>query len=117
MRSIRIIKRYLRRGLRGAAQAGLEESPPHRRPQRATAMARKPTAPETPSAPAGGAVVKAAPGVAVPDGTAPPPPSKKPFWTHLYFQVLLAIAPGALIGHFYPSGVDAAGRPEPGLGE
>jgi len=80
-------------------------------------MARKPTAPETPSAPAGGAVVKAAPGVAVPDGTAPPPPSKKPFWTHLYFQVLLAIALGALIGHFYPSGVDAAGRPEPGLGE
>jgi aerobic C4-dicarboxylate transport protein len=49
--------------------------------------------------------VKAAPGVAVPDPVEPPPspPAKKPIWTHLYFQVLVAIGLGALIGHFWPS--------------
>src|SRR3954454_1874553 len=30
-------------------------------------------------------------------------PSHKPFWTHLYFQVLTAIAIGVLLGYFYPS--------------
>ncbi|MFN3807334.1 dicarboxylate/amino acid:cation symporter [Asticcacaulis sp.] len=29
-------------------------------------------------------------------------PRKRPFYTHLYFQVLVAIALGAAIGHFYP---------------
>ncbi|WP_295048423.1 dicarboxylate/amino acid:cation symporter [uncultured Paracoccus sp.] len=27
---------------------------------------------------------------------------KKPFYRHLYFQVIMAIAAGALLGHFYP---------------
>ena len=27
----------------------------------------------------------------------------KPFYTHLYVQVLTAIAIGILLGHFYPS--------------
>ena len=55
--------------------------------------------------PAGTRPVKAAPGVAVPDPAAPPlpPPGRKPFWTHLYFQVLTAIVLGALIGHFWPA--------------
>src|SRR4051794_10523261 len=30
-------------------------------------------------------------------------PAHKPFWTHLYFQVLTAIAIGILLGYFYPS--------------
>src|SRR3954469_17860256 len=30
-------------------------------------------------------------------------PSHKPFWTHLYFQVLTAIAIGVLLGYFNPS--------------
>src|ERR1044072_5649568 len=34
------------------------------------------------------------------DGTAPPP--HKPFYTHLYVQVLTAIVIGVLLGHFYP---------------
>jgi len=29
-------------------------------------------------------------------------PAPRPFWRHLYFQVLVAIILGALIGHFYP---------------
>ncbi len=28
---------------------------------------------------------------------------RKPIWTHLYFQVLVAIGLGALLGHFYPT--------------
>ena len=31
------------------------------------------------------------------------PQAPKPFYRHLYFQVLVAIAAGALLGHFYPS--------------
>ncbi|OYW83488.1 MAG: C4-dicarboxylate transporter DctA [Asticcacaulis sp. 32-58-5] len=34
--------------------------------------------------------------------TATEPPKKTPFYTHLYFQVLIAIVLGAAIGHFYP---------------
>jgi len=30
------------------------------------------------------------------------PVARRPFYTHLYFQVLIAIALGALIGHFWP---------------
>src|SRR5262249_21641224 len=30
-------------------------------------------------------------------------PPRKPFYTHLYVQVLIAIAIGILLGHFYPS--------------
>src|SRR5690242_2334342 len=30
-------------------------------------------------------------------------PVKKPFWKHLYVQVLIAIAIGAVLGHLYPS--------------
>ena len=62
-------------------------------PVAATPRSRKPRA------------VKVAPGVAVPDPIAPPPapPAKKPIWAHLYFQVLVAIGLGALIGHFWPS--------------
>ena len=63
-------------------------------------------------------MIQVAPGVspAVPEpGQAPV--KRTPFWTHLYFQVLVAIALGALIGHLYPSGTDAAGRPVAGLGE
>src|SRR5438067_10798299 len=30
-------------------------------------------------------------------------PAHKPFWMHLYFQVLTAIAIGVLLGYFYPS--------------
>ena len=64
--------------------------------------AREPTKAPAPRKPR---AVKAAPGVAVPDPVEPPPPppAKKPIWTHLYFQVLVAIALGALIGHFWPS--------------
>src|SRR4051794_6706278 len=32
-----------------------------------------------------------------------PVPSRKPLYTHLYFQVLLAIAIGVALGYFYPS--------------
>lgn len=32
----------------------------------------------------------------------PTPHAHRPFYRHLYFQVLCAIAAGALIGHFYP---------------
>ena len=49
-------------------------------------------------------MIKAAPGVspaARADGD-PPVAAKKPVWTHLYFQVLVAIALGALIGHLWP---------------
>ena len=66
-------------------------------------MARKPTTT------AGGrkrapAVRTVAPGVAVPEASAPlPPPRRKPIWTHLYFQVLVAISLGALIGHLWPT--------------
>jgi aerobic C4-dicarboxylate transport protein len=65
-------------------------------------MARKPTT----SAGAGKrapAVKRVAPGVAVPEPAAPlPPPVRKLIWSHLYFQVLVAISLGALIGHFWP---------------
>src|SRR5260370_32810933 len=30
-------------------------------------------------------------------------PQHKPFYAHLYFQVLLAILIGVLLGHFFPS--------------
>ena len=72
-------------------------------------MARTPKTPaqEPPGAsptPRRPRAVKAAPGVAVPDTIEPPPPpAKKPIWTHLYFQVLGAIGLGALIGHFWPT--------------
>ena len=47
--------------------------------------------------------VKAAPGVAVPDMASPlPTPGRKPLWAHLYFQVLVAIVLGAVIGHVWP---------------
>lgn len=79
-------------------------------------MARKPAdkapAPRKPAP----AAVKVAPGVAV-DATTPTPPKKTPIWNHLYFQVLVAIALGALIGHFYPSTVGADGEAIAGLGE
>uniref|UniRef100_UPI003785170C hypothetical protein n=1 Tax=Brevundimonas sp. TaxID=1871086 RepID=UPI003785170C len=38
-----------------------------------------------------------------PSTPAIPMPVKHPFYRHLYFQVLIAIALGALIGHFWPS--------------
>ena len=31
------------------------------------------------------------------------PGPHRPFWRHLYVQVLIAIVIGALLGHFYPS--------------
>jgi aerobic C4-dicarboxylate transport protein len=50
--------------------------------------------------------VRAAPGVSPPksnpDGPAAPA-SRRPWWTHLYAQVLAAIVLGALIGHFWPA--------------
>ena len=64
-------------------------------------MARKPTTSDTPRNRAPGPV-KIAPGVAV-EAAPPPPAKKKPIWTHLYFQVLVAIGLGALIGHFWPT--------------
>src|SRR5271166_5428426 len=30
-------------------------------------------------------------------------PTHRPFWRHLYVQVLIAIVIGAALGHFYPS--------------
>ena len=47
--------------------------------------------------------IKAAPGVS-PSELEPgdAPPRKHPWWSHLYVQVLTAIALGALIGHFWP---------------
>ncbi|MES1180172.1 MAG: cation:dicarboxylase symporter family transporter, partial [Hyphomicrobium sp.] len=33
--------------------------------------------------------------------------SARPIYTHLYFQVLAAIAAGILLGHFYPSAGEA----------
>ena len=57
-------------------------------------MARKPTTPEAAKRPSR-VTVKVAPGVAVPDAATPaPPPARKPLWTHLYFQVLVAIVLG-----------------------
>ena len=47
--------------------------------------------------------IKAAPGVSPAElepGDAPP--RKHPWWSHLYVQVLTAIALGALVGHFWP---------------
>jgi aerobic C4-dicarboxylate transport protein len=81
-------------------------------------MGRKPTTPGVSRSSSRNAV-KAAPGVAIPDRGAPPPPpaKRKPLWAQLYFQVLVAIALGALIGHFFPSGVSADGTPVKGLGE
>ncbi|MDO9587285.1 MAG: dicarboxylate/amino acid:cation symporter [Brevundimonas sp.] len=63
-------------------------------------MARRPITTDTPRERAPG-VVKAAPGVAL--TATPGPPTKKPLWTQLYFQVLVAISLGALIGHFWPT--------------
>ena len=37
----------------------------------------------------------------IPDGQ--PIAARKPFYRHLYFQVLVAIALGVTIGHFWPS--------------
>ena len=34
--------------------------------------------------------------------THPDAPAPKPLYTHLYFQVIVAIVLGALIGHFFP---------------
>lgn len=61
--------------------------------------------------------VSVAPGVAGSDDVTGAPPSKKPVWTHLYFQVLVAIALGAMIGHFFPSQTLPDGSNVPGLGE
>jgi len=50
-------------------------------------------------------LIQAAPGVSPPvlqPGQAPPK-IRKPLWTHLYFQVLVAIVAGAVIGHFQPA--------------
>ncbi len=49
-------------------------------------------------------MITVAPGVspATPEPGAVPP-KKAPIWSHLYFQVIVAIALGALIGHFYPT--------------
>ncbi|QEL13358.1 dicarboxylate/amino acid:cation symporter [Limnoglobus roseus] len=33
----------------------------------------------------------------------PSPPARRPFYAHLYFQVLVAIALGAAVGHFFPA--------------
>ena len=68
-------------------------------------MARKPAAPATTPRKRAPRAVRAAPGVAVPDPSAPPspPPGRKPLWAQLYVQVLAAIALGALIGHFWPA--------------
>ena len=92
-------------------------------------MARKPTT-SAGAARRAPAVKKIAPGVAVPETTAPlPPPVRKPIWTHLYFQVLVAIVAGAVIGHVWPAfgeslkplggetllekaGIDPTARPE-----
>lgn len=43
-------------------------------------------------------------GLGLPDKLhpAPPPHVKRPFYRHLYVQVLFAIAAGALLGHFWP---------------
>ncbi|HYC69448.1 dicarboxylate/amino acid:cation symporter [Brevundimonas sp.] len=82
-------------------------------------MARKPAAPATTPHKRAPRVVKAAPGVAVPDPAIPPPPppARKPLWTHLYVQVLVAIVLGALIGYLFSSGAAADGTPVKGLGE
>jgi aerobic C4-dicarboxylate transport protein len=68
-------------------------------------MAKLPSPPAATPRSSKTVAMKGAPGVAVPDaeGESPSPPSKKPLWTHLYFQVLVAIGLGALIGHFWPS--------------
>ena len=80
-------------------------------------MARKPTTPEAARRPSR-APVKAAPGVAVPDAASPaPPPARKPLWAHLYFQVLVAIVLGAVIGHLFPSTTGPDGVAVKGLGE
>ncbi|NBB53138.1 C4-dicarboxylate transporter DctA [Rhizobium sp. CRIBSB] len=44
-------------------------------------------------------------------------PKRHPFYRHLYFQVLLAIAAGALIGHFWPSTTGPDGEAIKGFGE
>ena len=80
-------------------------------------MARKPTTPEAAKRPSR-VTVKVAPGVAVPDAATPaPPPARKPLWTHLYFQVLVAIVLGAVIGHLFPSTTGPDGVAVKGLGE
>ena len=38
---------------------------------------------------------------------APAPPARKPFYRHLYAQVLAAIVLGALLGHFWPAAGEA----------
>jgi aerobic C4-dicarboxylate transport protein len=38
------------------------------------------------------------------------PVERRPFYRHLYFQVLIAIALGAVIGHFWPSPVGPDGK-------
>jgi aerobic C4-dicarboxylate transport protein len=82
-------------------------------------MARKPAGPVATRPRRAPRVVRAAPGVAVPDPAAPPPPppAGRPLWAHLYVQVLAAIVLGALIGYVFPSGVAPDGSPIKGLGE
>jgi aerobic C4-dicarboxylate transport protein len=73
--------------------------PPANRPPAKTARPGKPK-----NKPATEATV--APGVSpatAPPGQPPTVPHKAPIWTHLYFQVLVAIAVGALTGHFFPT--------------
>ncbi|MGZ9100639.1 MAG: cation:dicarboxylate symporter family transporter, partial [Brevundimonas sp.] len=79
-------------------------------------MARTPVDKATPPRKRAPAAVKIAPGVAV-EAAAPTPAKKSPIWTHLYFQVLVAIALGALIGHLYPSTTGPDGEAVAGLGE
>lgn len=46
--------------------------------------------------------------------------AKKPLYKSLYFQVIVAIIAGVLIGHFFPSGtqlVNGVEKHVPGLGE
>ena len=46
--------------------------------------------------------------------------TKKPLYKSLYFQVIIAIILGVLVGHYFPSGkelVDGVSKSVPGLGE
>ena len=61
--------------------------------------------------------VRVAPGVVAASETTVARPRRKPVWTHLYFQVLVAIILGGLIGHVFPSQTLPNGTNVPGLGE
>jgi aerobic C4-dicarboxylate transport protein len=41
--------------------------------------------------------------ISIPDTASASAPRKRPLYASLYFQVLVAIAIGILLGHFYPS--------------